>query len=176
MPDVTSVEPVLNAIRRYYSTPIVCRDVATKDELKFFVERWCGYPMSFPILHIGIHGSSGKLHLYDGSEVTLEEVSSWITVSCKNCVVHFSSCSVLKGADLKPLLEGCGFSAVSGYRKTMYPMIDAWPFEMIYLSMLHRTKHKRLEPNAMRSVDKKLSAPPYGELKKGLGFRISVAS
>lgn len=173
--DVTSVEPVLNAIRRHYDTPVVCRDVATKDELKFYVQKWCGYPMSYPVLHIGIHGSSGMLHLYDGSEVTLEEISDWMTVSCRNCIVHSSSCSVLKGADLTPLLEDCGFSAVSGYRKTMYPMINAWAFEMIYLSLLHKTRHKYLEPNAMRSVDKKLSDAPYGELKKGIGFRISIA-
>lgn len=175
-PDVTSVEPILNSIHRYYGTPIVCRDVATKDELKFFIEKWCNYPMSYPILHIGIHGSSGKLHLYDGSKVCLEEVSRWITGNCENCIVHFSSCSVLRGADLAPFLEDGGFSAVSGYRKIMYPMTDAWPFEMIYLSLLHQTRHKRLEPNAMRSLDKKLSAAPYGELKKGLGFKIFVAN
>ena len=174
-PDVTSVELVLNAIRRYYGTPVVCRDVATKEELKFFIQRWCSYPMSYPILHIGIHGSSGTLHLYDGSEVTLKDLSGWMTASCENCIVHFSSCSVLKGTDLVPLLEDCEFSAVSGYRKKMYPMVDAWPFEMIYLSRLHKTRHKLLEPNAMRAVDKVLSNALYGELKRGLGFQIFVA-
>lgn len=172
-PDVTSIEPVLNAIGRYYGTPIVCRDVATKKELKFFLKKWCSYPMSYPILHIGIHGSSETLHLYDGDEVSLEEISDWMTVSCENCIVHFSSCSVLRGADVKPLLRDNGFSAVSGYHKTMYPMVDAWPFEMIYLSLLQTTDD--LEPDSMRSIYRKLCEPPYGELRKGLGFRMLVA-
>ena len=177
-PDVTSIEPVLNAIHRHYThSPVVCRDVATKNELMFFIRRWCDYPMSYPVLHIGIHGSKGALHLSDKSEVCLAEFSSWITRSCENCVVHFSSCNVLKGADVAPLLEGSGgFSAVSGYRKTMYPMVDAWPFEMIYLSLLQHVGRKHLTPNVMRSVEKKLSASPYGELKKGLGFQIIVAN
>ena len=177
VPDMTSIEPILNALRRHYGTPFVRRDVATKDELEFFVRRWCRYPMSYPILHIGIHGSAGKVWLGDGSGVSLAEIASWIDVSCENCIVHFSSCSALKGTDVAPFLEGeRGFSAVSGYRKIMYPMLDAWPFEMIYLALLHSTKHKYLKPDAMRRVDVKLSNQPYVELKKHLGFRLRIAS
>lgn len=89
-----------------------------------------------------------------------------MTVSCENCIVHFSSCSVLRDPDSTYLLKDCQFSAVSGYRKKMYPMIDAWPFEMIYLSLLHRTRHKRLEPDAMRRVEQILSSAPWG-VEKG---------
>ena len=126
-PDVTSIEPVLSALSRHYShQPHVHRDVATKEELRFFVKRWCEYPYSYPILHIGIHGTPGKVCLPDDSYISLPEIASWIDVSCENCVIHFSSCGALRGIDPMPFLEGPGaFSAVSGYSKTMYPMVDA---------------------------------------------------
>ena len=57
----------------------------------------------------------------------------------------------------------------------MYPMIDAWPFEMIYLSLLNFTRHKYLTPEAMQILDTKLSRAPYAELRKGLGFRMKIA-
>ena len=145
-PDVTSIEPFLNALSRCYGQPYVHRDVATKEELKFFVKRWCRYPMSYPILHIGIHGNPGKLQLSD-AQVSLSKIASWIDVSCKNCIIHFSSCSAIQGLDLAPFLEGTGgFSAVSGYSKDMYPMVDAWPFEMIYLGLLNRHGRKHVTP------------------------------
>lgn len=176
VPDVTSIEPVLYALNRHRreGQPYVHRDVATKEELKFFIERWCSYPMSYPILHIGIHGTKGRVHLPDGSEVCLSEIVSWIDVSCENCIAHFSSCSTQRAIDPTPFFEQ-GFSAVSGYSKTMYPMVDAWPFEMIYLGLLNSTRHKFLTPEAMRTVDQKLSNAPYAELKKGLGFRMKIA-
>ena len=108
-PDVTSVEPILNALWRYYGTPFVHRDVATKKEFKFFIKRWCEYPLSYPILHIGIHGSAGQVHLADGCAVDLREIADWIDVHCDNCIIHFSSCGVLRGTDLSPFLEGAFF-------------------------------------------------------------------
>lgn len=175
-PDVTSIEPILHALSRgYRHQPYVHRDVATKEELKFFIKRWCSYPTSYPILHIGIHGTPGHVHLPDGSEVSLSKIASWIDVSCENCIVHFSSCATQRATDPAPFLEQCGFSAVSGYSKTMYPMVDAWPFEMIYLGLLNKTRHKDLTPDAMRTVDAKLSKAPYGEFKKGLGFKMKIA-
>ena len=176
-PDVTSFEPILNALRRCYGMPFVSRDVATTGELQFFIKRWCRYPMSYPILHIGIHGTPGEVHLGDGS-VSLPEIARWIRdeVSCKNCIVHFSSCSALRGTDMAPFLDGeGGFSAVSGYGKKMYPMVNAWPFEMIYFALLHKTRHKYLQPDAMRRIDAQLSNPPYAELKKDLSFRLRIA-
>ena len=46
---------------------------------------------------------------------------------------------------------------------------------MIYLGLLNRTRHKHLTPEAMRTVDKKLSEAPYAELRKGLGFKLEIA-
>ena len=175
VPDVTSIEPILEALSKHYGTPFVHRDVATKKELKFFIKRWCKYPWSYPILHIGIHGSAGQVCLADGP-VDIREIGGWINVPCDNCIIHFSSCGVLRGADLTSFLDGEGsFSAVSGYSKKMYPMFDAWPFEMIYFAHLNRSRHKRLEPDAMRRVNEKLSEEPYAKLKQHLGFKVHVA-
>ena len=173
-PDVTSIEPVLVALSRHYGQPYVHRDVATKEELKFFIKRWCRYPMSYPILHIGIHGTPGKVALSD-SEVSLSKIASWIDVSCKNCVILFSSCNAVQAMDPAPFLKGNEFSAVSGYSKVMYPMVNAWPFEMIYLSLLNNTGGKHVTPHVMRRVESWLSRPPYAELKKGIGFRMEIA-
>ena len=173
-PDTTSIRPMLNMLRdSYLDVPVVHRDVATKEEFKFYIKKWCSYPMDYPILHIGIHGVRNGLELYDGSIVELSEVSNWIKsrgVSCKDCVVHFSSCSSLLGE----FFTECEFSAVSGYTKKMYPVMEAWPFEIIYLGLLQG--NRRLTTNRLQHVKDKLSKPPYEELMRHLRFELQVSN
>ena len=116
-----------------------CRD---EKELEFFIKKWCGYPMSYPILHIGFRGSEEVLHLCDESEddqpeddqsedddssrASLKEIRDWMGALCENRIVHFSSCSVLRGADVKPLLRDNGFSPTSATRSELKFSRTVW--------------------------------------------------
>lgn len=175
-PDQTSIYPMLSMLRdSYLHVPVIHRDVATRKEFKFFIKKWCSYPMEYPILHIGIHGVRHGLELYDGSFVALSDIAKWIKssdVSCENSVIHFSSCGSLRGTDTSAFLYDCGFSAVSGYTKKMYPVLSAWPFEMIYLALL--LKRPKLTSDRMTRVKKELTEHPYADLTKHLGFELRV--
>ena len=175
-PDRTSIRPMLNMFRdSYLRVPVIHRDVATKPELKFYVKRWCSYPARYPILHIGIHGVAHGLELYDGSTVELREIAEWIAstdVDCTDCVVHFSSCGSLRGTDTTAFLA-CGFSAVSGYTRVMYPVWEAWPFEMIYLGLLQKHRKRRLTVKQMLRVERELKETYELALRK-LRFTLRV--
>lgn len=174
-PDQTSIRPMLSMFRdSYLRVPVVHRDVATRPELEFYVKKWCSYPMRYPILHIGIHGVRHGVKLYDGTTVELTEIAEWIAstgVSCANCVVHFSACGALYGTDTDVFLDACGFSAVSGYTKVMYPVWEAWPFEMVYLGLLQKRPTYRLTPKELRRVKSDLHdtyGPALGKLRFAL--------
>lgn len=174
-PDQTSIYPMLNMLRdSYLQVPVIHRDVATRKEFKFFVRKWCSYPVEYPILHIGVHGVEHGLELYDGTIVELGEIANWIKssgVSCENSVVHFSSCGSLRGTDTSPFND-CGFSAVSGYTGKMYPVDTAWPFEMIYLRLLQ--KRPNLTRKRMTTIRKTLYESPYADLRRELKFDLRV--
>lgn len=177
-PDQTSIYPMLGMLRdSYRHVRVIHRDVATRKEFKFFIKKWCKYPADYPILHIGVHGVPHGLELYDCSFVALSDIAMWIKssgISCENSVIHFSSCGSLRGTDTSVFLYDCGFSAVSGYTRTMYPVANAWAFEMIYLALLQKWPKRKLTSDRMKAIKNELADRPYADLTKHLGFELRV--
>ena len=97
------MEPALQLLERYQKIPYQHRDVATKDEFKFFLEKYftSGYD-THPILYLGFHGVGAEdednelgdayLELGDKTPITLNELDSWIDGRCEHRLVHFGSC------------------------------------------------------------------------------------
>ena len=124
--DKASVEPALRLIERYAKTPFEHRDVATREEFKFFLDKYLvpGYK-NYPILYLGFHGwwcaeddDDAFVEIGDGSPVFLEDLEDWIDGRCGGRLIYFGACRVMDvdRDRLNRFVRNTGAVAVAGYR------------------------------------------------------------
>lgn len=81
----SSVEPILELLDQQETAkvPHIHRDVATPEELKFFLDKWSQKRYrSHPILYLAFHGDPGRIFLGDQRRsecaVELDTLGSWL--------------------------------------------------------------------------------------------------
>jgi len=120
-----TVHPLLDLLGQPQSGGIrsIYRDVATKEELEFYLRLWLQqrYGKSYPILYLAFHGAQGEISGPKGTLVSLDELSAMLEGKCKGRVIHFGSCSTLDlhGNRLNTFLAATQAKAVSGYTKVV---------------------------------------------------------
>lgn len=173
-----SVKPMLDLISAgaQFAVPSVHRDVATRDELGFYLRKWVqGRYKKYPLLFLAFHGSEGALHLSDGrraeSRVELDHLGELLEGRCAGRVIHFDGCSTVVGdvRHLKRFLTRTRALAVTGFTKDV-PWLDAAAFDILLFGTFQR---HALDRRGMASVKRRLLAETRG-MAKALGFRMEI--
>ena len=187
-----STRPLLELLERLQGIPFAYRDISTWEEMDFCLGRWVGrsiYKKDYQlgdlgILYLGFHGSPGEIclredlsHRHDEDEVDLAKIGESLThedskYDCSDCVIHFSSCSVLRSrARAKELKEKIGAACVSGYTKSV-ESTQSWAFELMYLTLLSDLlATKNVNAGTLGTLAGKIqSKPEYAGLANSLGF------
>ena len=177
--DRSSVRGILDVLNSTRAAPFIHRDAATTTEFHFYLEEWLAEGPEHPILYLGYHGSEdGKLWLrtVDGVAdlVNDEVISERLAGRCRNRVVHFGACSVLRGMDASAFLKGTEASAVCGYLKDVDWMTST-AFDLLLLDELQYHGGKSLTSTVAGKARKNLLDAPYAELANHLGFVMHVA-
>lgn len=171
----TSVEPLLRLLetQAHYRAPYRRNDVATREELDFYLMKWRGAAFNdFPILYLGFHGAPGELHVGEGRDtsLTLEDLADRLDGACRGRIVHLGSCGTVDvhGRRLKKFCTRTGALAVCGFREDV-DWLKSAAFEMLVLGGLQGASF--LRASSIRTFDQELKKSAPG-LYKQLGFRV----
>lgn len=134
-----SVLPILELLERLDLARTIHRDVATRDELAFYLAKWGQKRYrDYEVLHLACHGDAGSIQL-GRDEMGLEELAALVTGKSQGRVVYFASCLTL-GLDEDRLVnfqKQTGAKAVVGYAKEI-DWVDSAAFEVLLLDRLLR--------------------------------------
>jgi hypothetical protein len=153
---------------------VVHRDVATREELAHYLQRWarCG-ERRFPVLYIACHGDPGVVYLGDNGRrteaVTLDELAEMIGPGLSGRHVHFGCCSTLAvdRRHLTRFLRSTGITSASGF-VTEVDWLRSTAFELLILPTVLRYSRTRRGAQRMAAALHKEAGP----LRRELGFRV----
>jgi len=117
-----SVLPTLELLERLESIRYVHRDVVTREELSYYLQRWTQAKYdNYKVGVFAMHGDRCTLHLSDRHWVDLDDLASELANLCTGRRFYFASCSVLNASDdvLRSFLEETGAELVCGYTVTV---------------------------------------------------------
>jgi hypothetical protein len=118
----------------------VHRDVATKRELEYYIERWGDRAhRGFEFGYFAFHGAEDRAILLDDEDLTLARFATLLAKhqAGRNCIVHVASCHGLATSrrQLKGFLDKTGALAVCGYQEPV-DMLRAAGFELLMMREL----------------------------------------
>lgn len=126
-----------------------------------------GY-VKYGIVYLAFHGSSRCLHIGKRKKIDLAAIADIIEDSAQNKIIHFGSCSTLKGVtawELKRFLNKTGAAAISGYTKDI-DFIESTVLDILYFK---KCQQYIRTPLVKTQRDMKQY---YGKLIAELGFKI----
>jgi hypothetical protein len=155
---------------------VVHRDVATREELAYYLRRWarCG-ERRFPVLYLGCHGDPGVVYLGDNGRrtvaVTLDEIAEMIGPGLCGRHVHFGCCSTLAvdRRHLTRFLRRTGIIAATGFQREV-DWLRSTAFELLMLPTILRYSRTRRGARRMAAALNREA----GHLRRELGFRVVV--
>lgn len=122
-----SVLPMLELLERLDRITFVHRDIGTRAELKYYLERWAYEDSSvedYCLLYLAFHsaeGPDGEKSLLiseagDG-QVAFARLGKWLRGALGDVIVYLGSCSMLAESDdvVQRFMEDTGAVAVIGY-------------------------------------------------------------
>jgi hypothetical protein len=125
--DLRSPDTVRPVIEFFTSTaaakpiPLIYRQVLSKADIALCIERWRrSRYKGFELLYLAAHGKPGKLDLWKGEGLTLEEIGTLLKGVCKGKTVLFGSCATMRVPEerVTAFLKVTGARAVAGYVKS----------------------------------------------------------
>lgn len=169
--DRGSVLPTLELLERLRRIRYIHKDVATPDELAYFLGRWRlrqydNYRVGF----FAAHGDPGRLWLTDHHSVALHDLAEQLAGACDGKRLYFASCSVLRApaAVVQDFLQTTGAALVCGYSRQV-DWVESAAFETVLLDVLaNGARHD--------AVEVRLKSARWAPLAAYLGFRIVYAS
>jgi len=166
--DRSSVLPSLEMLERLgVLDSFVYHDVATRDELRFHLQRWCEMENDFFTLYLAFHGSAGTLHLSRAESVALDELEAELSGQLDKCVVYLGSCSVMNDkAMVKRFIKATGAAAVIGYT-TDVDWVESAAMDLMVLEKLSRYAKLGTALNALEKHE------PSRSLRRSLGLVIA---
>ena len=166
-----SVQPTLELLERIRRIRYIHKDVATPDELKYFLGRWA--LRQYADYHVGffaMHGEPGKLWLTDRHSVDLADMAEPLVGRCEGRRLYFGSCSVMRFSDseLREFLMTTGAAMVCGYTRSV-DWVEAAAFETVLLDVLANSPRHD-------GAEQRLGSARWAALSASLGFRVAYAS
>lgn len=119
-------------------------DVATKQELMFFLKKWKQVKIQkhYPILYLAFHGEDDVIKMPEGKKATAttDELADILyDKRYDHAIIHFSSCYLATPDRMEKLLYNTGALSVSGYvNEEGVDWYTAVAFELLYLTELFR--------------------------------------
>ncbi|MDP2385858.1 MAG: hypothetical protein Q8M29_05785 [Bacteroidota bacterium] len=171
--DKTSVQPVLELLKRTGHCDYMYHDCATREELDFFLKKWQSKKINskFPILYLAFHGEEGCIFVENNSRYTLLELAEILADQCMGKVIYFGSCSTLNidKRKIKSFLQKTKAIAAIGY-KIEIDWIQSTACDLFVFEALQQDK---LDSQGINKIHKKI-VHDYGDLHKKLDLRIVV--
>jgi hypothetical protein len=165
--DRSSVEPTLDLLNRLGLARFIHKDVATREELEYFLDRWllkkyADYRVGF----FAMHGEPTRLLLTDRLAIGLDALASHLNGRCVGKRLYFASCSVMRTSDaaLQSFLSVSGAALVCGYTREV-DWIESAAFETIVLDAL-------ANGSKINAAEQRMSKSQWSPLASYLGFRI----
>jgi hypothetical protein len=168
--DRGSVLPTLELLERIRSIRFIHKDVATPDELFYYLDRWLLSRYSdFHVCHFAMHGTTTGLWLTDRCTIELADVAERLADRCEGKQFYFGSCSVLRGSDTRihDFLTATGATLVCGYSREV-DWVESAAFETVLLEVLANGQK-------LNSVELRTGSARWAPLAAHLGFRIAYA-
>lgn len=165
--DRTSVQPMLDMLERSGHITAMYRDVATREELRFYVDRWTHKDWgNYPLLYLAFHGAPGEFFV-GKTPITLEDLAADLEGKCVGRIIHFGSCATLGVAteQLETFRRQTGAHAVSGYSGWV-DWLEASAFEILLLNELIKT-------GDVETVQQRMSVE-HADWARALGFTITT--
>ncbi|MFC8796910.1 DUF6642 family protein [Promicromonospora sp. NPDC057138] len=145
----------------------VHRDVATAEEFRYYIERWRGRRFaSYSVGYFATHGSSQRLHLGEGHELTVDELAQLLAGRCTGRKIYFGGCRVLDVGEprLRKFLDTTGAELLCGFTKSV-KFVEAAAFETVLLdALVNGTRIDRVQQLA--------ASKKWASLAADLGFTI----
>lgn len=169
-----TVEPILELLHHSpLEVPYIHRDVATKEELNFYLSKWTLKEYKkYPLLYLSFHGAKGELFLSEKSGIIkIDELLKVLEGKCHRKVIHFGACSVfsLEGRILKRIIKMFDALAISGYSSEV-DWVTSSVLEMLFLAELQKNALTKSGILAVRKRIKEIA--PH--LSKKLGFKMVI--
>ena len=158
-------------------------DVATKDELEFYLNTWKEIQMSYPVLLLAFHGDEQGLDTLDGKKLPTKQIIAHLSNeeedNDNDAIIHFSSCYPVKNPKMEDLLEDSGALSVSGYDREV-DWYDSFAFESLFFAELFELGYLETEkdgppdePISMRKFARRYAKNEVlATLGEALGFRL----
>jgi hypothetical protein len=166
--DRASVLPTLELLERMGEIDFVHRDIGTRAELEYYLERWLNEGLPYYVLYLAAHGSDGDLLLSnrDGGRVSLDFLGGQLADQLDGCVVYLASCSILSTEEerVRRFMKQTGARAVIGYTKDV-DWTESAAMDLLVLSAL--AQYQQLERGL-----KRLESSRYRSLTRELGFEV----
>lgn len=144
-----SVLPTLENLERLGYATFVHRDVATREELRYYCQKLVNTEARyrrFHVLYLAMHGAKNCLYLNDESKeepIDLAELANLIGSAAQGRAVYLGSCSTLKAPrkQLDDFLAATGARLLCGYGKDV-DWLEAASFEALLLQQLANDGHR----------------------------------
>ncbi|MGD8214266.1 DUF6642 family protein [Aestuariimicrobium sp. Y1814] len=167
-----TIEPALRCLESFGLASIAHRDVATREELQYYIDRWLDpedkAAAKYTMGMFAFHGAEGEIAL--GKElISLRELGKMIGRRAQRKVIYIGGCEVL-GVEENELIDFCrvtGARGLVGYTKAV-EFIETIAFEV----MLIRTTFGRVQFKPI--YDNLTKEHPYWT--KRLGLRMATRS
>ena len=162
----STVRPVLDLLAGENQIKFIHKDVATGDELEFYLRKWLQTQyQAYNIGYLAFHGTPGALWV-GKEEVTLNKLSEIIDGKGSGRILYFGSCSTLatdQEDEIKQFLKETKIKAVCGYNKDI-DWIESAAFEVLLINALAcyqriHAAHNYLQrdyPNLCKRLDFKM--------------------
>ena len=132
-----SVVPLLDLLERLEVAKYVHRDVATRHELVYYLERFARLPADeYPILYLATHGLASEIQL-GLDDISLRELGDLLEGKLAGRVLYFGSCLVgsTSAEELMELVRKTGARSVVAYKEAV-DWLESASFDLLLLSRL----------------------------------------
>jgi hypothetical protein len=168
--DRTSVEPQLMMLENMnYCGGVIHRDVATRDELEYYVGKWLKRQyVRYAVGYFAFHGVRGTIRL-GRDDLTLDDLADIIGPNAEGRTLYFGSCETLAASDedLQAFCRKTRARAVVGYTRYV-DWLETAAFDFILLPQLLHSAY-------VKPIFSRLSRD-HPRFVTGLGLRMATAN
>ncbi|WP_433533787.1 DUF6642 family protein [Micromonospora sp. CA-249363] len=159
--------PTLELLERLRQIRYIHRDVATLDELRYYLDQWLSRRYAaYEVGIFAIDGSPGRLRLSKRHELDLAELMSWLQGRCSGKRLYFDCGTILRVPEstLDDIVEQTGAAMVCGFTRTI-DWIESSAFDTVLIERLANGQKAN-------SVGQLVDSARWAPLAQHLGFRM----
>jgi hypothetical protein len=164
-----SVRYMLQLLSAVEGLSHIYRDVATLEELRFYLQRWGQKRYKdHPILYLAFHGQPQTV-LVGKQSISLDEIAALLAGRCEKRIIHFGTCGTLATdrRNISRFLRRTGAVAVCGFLGDI-DWLKSTAFDLLLFEIIQRYEISlRGIPAFHREVKRS-----YPQLYRELGFRL----